>query len=235
MELFSGASAGCMNNFAPCPRAFAGFSRRASSFTIFSLLAGVCSSSRTASAAFFWLRRDGRKSNGAQHASSCRSGIRQAECINTRLRTMYLGAASSILTACMMCPARFAPLQLLPTQYLLPYTSCALWIFVCTQVDGRMLGLLWLWRIALGLRLRARAARTLLLRFGRALSLEWCFAPLHAMRRLRVLSRMLPSHMHSQGVPRVERFATILAARPLEDSLLCGGRRRTSDVAHVLK
>ena len=70
MELFSGASAGCLHNVAPRPKAFTGFSRRASSFTIFSLLAGVCSLSRTASAAFFfWLRRDGRKSNGAQHSS----------------------------------------------------------------------------------------------------------------------------------------------------------------------
>ena len=155
-------------------------------------------------------------------------------CINTRPRAMYPGTTSSILTSCMMFPARFVRLQLLPTQYLLPYTSCALWIFVCTQVDGRMLGLLWLWRIALGLRMWACATRTLLLRLGRAPSFEGCFVLLHAMRRLGVLSRMLPGHVHTQGVPRVEGFATILAAGTREDTLLRGGRRRTSDMAQML-
>ena len=132
-----------------------------------------------------------------------------------------------------MFPARFVPLQLLPSKYLLPDTSCALWIFACTQVGSRMLGLLWLWRIALRLRMWACAARTLL-QLERALSFDRCLVPTHALRRLRVLSKMLPSHMHTQGVPRVERFATILAAGLLEDSFLCGGRRRTSDMAHML-
>ena len=57
---------------------------------------------------------------------------------------------------------------------------------------------------------------------------------LHAMRRLGVFSRLLPGHVHTQGVPRVEGFATILAAGTREDTLLRGGRRRTSDMAQML-
>lgn len=63
-------------------------------------------------------------------------------CINTSPRAMYPGTASSILDVRMMFPARCVPLQLLPTQYLLPHASCALWVFARTQVGGRMLGLL---------------------------------------------------------------------------------------------
>ena len=154
-------------------------------------------------------------------------------CINTLLRTMYPGAASSILIACMMFSARFVPLQLLPSKYLLPDTSCALWIFACTQVGSRMLGLLWLWRIALRLRMWAGAARTLL-QLERALSFERCLVPLHAMRRLCVLSRMLPGHMHMQRVPRVEGFAAVPAARTLEHPLRRSRRRRAPDVAQML-
>eukprot|EP00973_Karenia_brevis_P074620 10370029-Karenia_brevis.AAC.1 len=79
MELFSGASAGCMNNFEPRPRARV-FSL--SSQHPDKLPAGGCLVFGTDQVcSFFKLPRDGRKSNGAQHASYCRSGIRRAECI----------------------------------------------------------------------------------------------------------------------------------------------------------
>ena len=65
------------------------------------------------------------------------------------------------VAACVMFPARFVPLPLLPSQYLLPHATCALWIFEGAQVGVCNLGLL---RFACGLALRvwARAGRTLL-------------------------------------------------------------------------
>ena len=127
-------------------------------------------------------------------------------CINTLLRTMYPGAASSILTVCMMFPARFAPLQLLPSQYLLPDASCASDLHLCIFAQGcsRMLILLQLWSIALALSMWACAARTLLVCLGRTLPLQRRFVALNAVWRLCVFSRMLACDMHTQGVPRME-------------------------------
>ena len=127
-------------------------------------------------------------------------------CINTLLRPMYPGAASSILTVCMMFPARFAPLQLLPSQYLLPDASCASDLHLCIFAQGcsRMLILLQLWSIALALSMWACAARTLLVCLGRTLPLQRRFVALNAVWRLCVFSRMLACDMHTQGVPRME-------------------------------
>ena len=85
------------------------------------------------------------------------------------------------VAACMMFPARLIPLQLLPTQYILPHATSALWIFEGAQVGGCSLGLL-RWNIALALCLWARAARALLVCLGRALPLERRFVELDAVR-----------------------------------------------------
>ena len=80
----------------------------------------------------------------------------------------------------------------------------------------------------------ARTARALLLQLGRALPFEWCFVVLHAVRRLRVLGGVLPSHVNTEGVPRVEGFAAVPAARTLEHPLRRSRRRRAPDVAQML-
>ena len=133
------------------------------------------------------------------------------------------------VAACMMFPARFVPLPLLPSQYLLPRATCALCIFEGAQVGGCSLGLL-RWSIALALCLRARAARALLVCLGRALPLERRFVVLDAVGALRVFVGVLPCHVNSQAVPRVEGLTTILTAGPLENALR---RSRTRGALHV--
>ena len=137
---------------------------------------------------------------------ACRSGIRRAECINTLLRTIYPGAASSILTACMMFPARFVRLQLLPSQYLLPDASCASDLHLCIFAQGgsRTLSLLQLRSIALALSMWACVVRALLVCHGRTLTLGRRYVVLHAVWRFCVFIRMLACDMHTQGVPRME-------------------------------
>ena len=73
----------------------------------------------------------------------------------------------------MMFPARFAPLQLLPSQYLLPDASCASDLHLCIFAQGcsRMLILLQLWSIALALSMWACSAQTLLVCLGWPLTL----------------------------------------------------------------
>ena len=104
-------------------------------------------------------------------------------CINTLLRTMYPGAASSILTACMMFPARFVPLQLLPSQYLLPDASCASDLHLCILAQGgsRTLSLLQLRNIALALSMWACVVLALLVCHGRTLTLGRRYVVLHAV------------------------------------------------------
>ena len=120
-------------------------------------------------------------------------------CTNTP-RAIYAGAASSILTACMMFPARFAPLQLLPSQYLLPDASRASDLHLCIFAQGctRMFILLQLWSIALAVSMWACAARTLLVCLGQTLPLQRRFVALNAVWRLCVFSRMLACDMHTQ-------------------------------------
>ena len=110
------------------------------------------------------------------------------------------------VAACMMFPARFVPLQLLPSQYLLPDASCASDLHLCIFAQGcsRMLILLQLWSIALALSMWDCAARTLLVCLGRTLPLQRRFVTLNAVWRLCVFSRMLACDMHTQGVPRME-------------------------------
>ena len=143
-------------------------------------------------------------------------------CINAR--QMFPGAASCIL--CMMFPARLVPLQLLSTQYILPHATCALWIFEGAQVGVCNLGLLH----GLALRVWARAGRTLLVCLGRAPPLERRFVVLDAVGALRIFVRVLPCHVNSQAVPRVEGLTTILTAGPLENALR---RSRSRGALHV--
>ena len=142
-------------------------------------------------------------------------------------------AGVCLLAARMMSPARLIPLQLLPTQYLLPHATCALWIFEDAQVGGCSLGLLRR-SIALALRVWARAARTLLVCLGRTLPLERRFVALNAVWRFCVFGRMLACDVHTQGVPRMERFSTVFAASACEHTLRCCGRRGATDVPQVL-
>ena len=84
------------------------------------------------------------------------------------------------------------------------------------------------------MRLWARAARALLVCLGRALPLERRFVVLDAVGALRVFVGVLPCHVNSQAVPRVEGFTTILAASTCEQPLRRSRRRGAPDVAQVL-
>ena len=77
------------------------------------------------------------------------------------------------VAACMMFPARFVLLQLLPSQYLLPDASCASDLHLCIFAQGgsRTLSLLQLRSIALALSMWACVVRALLVCHGRTLTL----------------------------------------------------------------
>ena len=132
-----------------------------------------------------------------------------------------------------MFPARFVPLQLLPSQYLLPDASCASDLHLCIFAQGgsRTLSLLQLRSIALALSMWACVVRALLVCHGRTLTLGRRYVVLRVVWRFCVFIRMLACDMHTQGAPRMECFSTVFAACTFELTLLRGGRRGTSDMA----